>query len=47
MLLWCLQDGDTALMRASKGGHLGVVKHLVEHKADVNFHEAVSKLCMD
>ena len=36
MLMWCLQDSQTALMVASCLGHIDVVKHLVEHKADVN-----------
>ena len=32
----CLQNGHTALMQASMNGHIDVVKHLMEHKADVN-----------
>ena len=36
MLLWYLQDGETALMGASIYGHPDVVKHLLEYKADVN-----------
>ena len=36
MLLWRLQWGYTALMGASEKGHIDVVKHLVEHKADVH-----------
>ena len=36
MLLWCLQDGSTALMGASYTGNINMVKYLVEHKADVN-----------
>ena len=36
MLLLCLEDGDTAVMKASQYGHFDVVKHLVEHKTDVN-----------
>ena len=30
------EDGDTALMLASLGGHLDSVKYLYEIKADVN-----------
>ena len=36
MLLWCLQHGYTALIRASGNGHIDVVKYLIEHKANVN-----------
>ena len=41
MLLWCLQDGYTALILASMNSHIDVVKHLVEHKADVNAKDDV------
>ena len=40
-LLWPLQDDDTALIEASKNGHIDVVKHLLAHKADVNAKDNV------
>ena len=36
-----MQNGYTALILASMKGHLDVVKHLVEHKADVNANDCV------
>ena len=41
MLLWSLQDDKTALIIASEEDHIDVVKHLVEHKADVNHKKEV------
>ena len=41
MLLWCLQYGQTALIRASWNGHIDVVMHLMEHRADVNAKDKV------
>ena len=36
------QSGQTALMKASEGGHLPVVQLLIENGADVN---KVDKIC--
>ena len=41
MLLWCVQDGYTALTRASMKGHIDVVKHLMVHKANVNAKDKI------
>ena len=35
------QDGATALMAATQGGHLPIVKYLVEKGADVNKEDKV------
>ena len=40
-LLLCLQTGTSVLMQASTNGQIDVVKHLVEHKADVNAKDKV------
>ena len=45
--MWCLQDVFTALMGASRNGHSDVVKHLVEHKADVNAKDNVITALFD
>ena len=37
-----LQDGETALMHAAKGGHLEVVKQLISSGAKVNATDLVS-----
>ena len=37
-----LQDGQTSLMRASHGGHVGCVKLLLERGAQVNHQDEVS-----
>ena len=54
---WCLcvftcsssldsvQDGSTALIAASHGGHCEVVRMLLEAKADVNMKTNVSESC--
>ena len=47
MLLWCLKGDHTALKLASKNGHIEVVKHVVEHKADVNAKDNVSTALID
>ena len=36
-----MKDGKTALMMAAEGGHLEVVKALIEAGADVNLHHSV------
>ncbi len=36
LLLFILQDGVTALMLASKGGHTEIVLLLLEHLAEIN-----------
>ena len=41
-LLSIIQDGETALMRASYNGHTEVVKVLVEAKADLNITDKVN-----
>ena len=42
MMLWCLQHSNyTALIVASRKGHIDVVKYLVEHKADMNAKDIV------
>ena len=41
-LLSIIQDGWTALMKASENGHTDVVKVLVEAKADLNITDKVN-----
>ncbi len=41
-LFQCVQDGGTALLMASVYGHCGVVRMLLEAKADVNKKSNVS-----
>ena len=42
--LWVVQRGKTALMHASQGGQLDVVKYLVEEcEADVNVRDKVKQ----
>ena len=38
----CKLGGDTALMSASEGGHLEIVRLLLEHGASVNITDNVS-----
>ena len=47
-LCWCMQTGSTALHLAAGGGHLAVVKLLLDHAADVNVTTDVNFLskCM-
>lgn len=40
-----LQEEFTALMVASKGGHVNVVDVLLKHKAQVDLRNNVSSLC--
>ena len=42
--LSCMQRGNTALMLASEGGHLDVVKELLKAQADVNAQDEVCSL---
>ena len=42
MHLSLLQDGGTALMKASKAGHLECVQVLLDKDADVNMQNKVS-----
>ena len=41
-MLVVMQEGCSALMQASNGGHLAVVEYLVEHGADINAMTRVS-----
>ena len=41
LMLWCLQEGDTALILASEEGHTDVVKHVVQNKAYVDTRNRV------
>lgn len=43
--LSALQEEFTALMVASKGGHVNVVDVLLKHKAQVDLRNNVSSLC--
>ena len=36
IIIVVIQNGDTALMRSSMTKHVGVVKFLLDHNADVN-----------
>ena len=47
MLLWCLQNGNTTLIWTSNNGHIDVVKHLVQHKANVNAKNNVGTALTD
>ena len=38
-----MQEGLTALMEATKSGHKGIVKALVEGKADTNIADKVGQ----
>ena len=40
-----VQDGYTALLVAAQEGHCGIVKMLLEAKADVNMKNNVSESC--
>jgi len=42
MIYLFLQDGKTALMRACAGGHLSVVRLLVNNGADIDATDTVS-----
>ena len=49
MYMWILsylQSGQTALMNASSGGHVGCVKLLLEKGADVNHKDWVSAVSL-
>ena len=41
-MLLSLQDGETALIKASEGGHMECVKLLVDKGVDVNMQDKVS-----
>ena len=47
MLLWCLQYANTALIVASEYSRIEIVKHLLEHQADVNARNIVSNAVSD
>ena len=40
-----VQDGFTALLAAAQEGHCGIVRMLLEAKADVNMKNNVSESC--
>ena len=40
-----VQDGSTALVVAAQKGHFGIVRMLLEAKADVNMKDNVSESC--
>ena len=40
------QDGGTALMNASKGGHTGAMELLLAKNADVNAKDEVRMICL-
>ena len=40
-----VQDGSTALLIAAQKGHCGIVRMLLEAKADVNMKNNVSESC--
>ena len=44
-LLDSVQDGSTALLVAAQEGHCGIVRMLLEAKADVNIKNNVSESC--
>ena len=40
------QRGETALMKASKGGHIGAMELLLAKNADVNAKDGVRMICL-
>ena len=41
ILIFTMKDEETALMMAAQGGHLEIVKALIEAGADVNLRDGV------
>ena len=47
MIIFCIQDGNTALLKAAQGGHTKIVDRLVLAGADVNIVNNVSYLLVE